>query len=101
MMRNVLLNNDEPIRVFTDGLISYGYPYFYDLQPTDDQYIWFSEMDGVEPRVGDYLLVNPPYLNSRYDDFKNLESFKEMVTSKGLSLNQISTGKVLIYRVEN
>ena len=99
MMRNVLTEKSEPIQVFTDGLISYGYPYFYDFQPTADQYIWFSEMEGVEPKVGDYLLVNPPYLNGRYNDFENLDNFKDLVKSKGLKIDQVSRGSVLIYRI--
>lgn len=100
VMHSLLLDKSESIRVFTDGLISYGYPYFYDFQPTDDQYIWFSEMEGAEPKEGDYLLVNPPYLNGRYNDFENLENFKDLVNSKGLKIEQVSRGSVLIYRIE-
>ena len=98
-IRNGLSRNEQPIRVFTDGLISYGYPYFYDFKDTDDQYIWFSEIEGVEPKEGDFLLVNPPYLNERYNDLENLELLKKQVNKRGLKLDNISRGAIELYRI--
>ena len=99
IIKNELSPIEQPIRVFTDGLTAYGYPYFYDLKGTDDQYIWFSEMEGVEPMEGDFLLVNPPYLNERYDDLTNLKMFKEEISQRGLRLIESTRGAVELYRI--
>lgn len=99
LIRNELSPNEQPIRVFTDGLTSYGYPYFYDFKATKDQYIWFSEMKGEIPEKGDYLLINQPYLNERYEDNKNLKIFKELIDKQGLKLDPLFGEKIDVYRI--
>lgn len=96
---DVLTANTEPAIVFTDGLLSYGYHYFYDLESSNLSFIWFSERYGVVPMAGDYLLVNPAYLNKRYNDFENLDLLKEQVEALGLRLEPISRGEVEFYRI--
>ncbi|NVJ47841.1 MAG: hypothetical protein HWE07_11965, partial [Cytophagia bacterium] len=96
---DVLTANTEPAIVFTDGLLSYGYHYFYDLESSNLSFIWFSERYGVAPMAGDYLLVNPAYLNKRYNDFENLDLLKEQVEALGLRLEPISRGEVEFYRI--
>lgn len=92
--------NDQADRIFTDGLISYGYPYFYNLQDTEDRYIWFSEMDGEAIQLGDFLLVNEPYLNERYNDNANLKKFRKTVEERGWKLESVSRGGVQVFRVK-
>ncbi len=99
LIRTELLQNEQPIRVFTDGLISYGYPYFYNFEPTEDKYIWFFELNGALPQAGDFLLVNEAYLNERYQDFDNLNEFKEKVNQMGLRLDNMSEGAIELYRI--
>lgn len=87
-------------QVFTDGLTSYGHQYFYDFEEIETVFIWFSEMNGAKPNSGDYLLVNPAYLNERYHDSNNLESFKNQVVQNGYQLIPISEGKVKLYQIQ-
>lgn len=100
IVKTELVNQEEEVVVFTDGLVSYGYGYFYGLKPTDDEYIWFSELEGRKPGAGDYLLVNPPFLNERYDDFNNLERLKEMAGTAQLRLVRVGGTHVELYRFE-
>ncbi|WP_305982775.1 ArnT family glycosyltransferase [Roseivirga thermotolerans] len=86
------------VRVFTDGLTSYGYPYFYNFQATDHNYVWFSELNGAAPLAGDYLLLNPAFLNDRYHDHENLEALKVMARESGLELKPLRNGKVQLWR---
>ena len=67
--KEVLLNEGIG-RVFTDGLISYGYPYFYDFEESSWQFEWFSETNGMIQK-GDAILINPAYLNDQYADNEN------------------------------
>lgn len=63
--------------IITDGLISYGYPFFYDFETTGDQYYWFSEMtkNDVEELINSdkpiYFLTNPANFHEYYNDHTN------------------------------
>jgi hypothetical protein len=73
--------------VYTDGLISYGYPYFYQFRKANLHYVWWSEYDPLKIKAGDYVLINPAYMNERYDDYNNLEKIKAVIAEKSLVLD--------------
>ncbi len=77
-----VLPSKEIGTVFTDGLISYGYPYFYNFEDTDQSFEWFSETY-MEIEKGDAILINPAYLNDRYSDNGNLDALIKRATSLG------------------
>ena len=100
-IKSSFVENDQADRIFTDGLISYGSPYFYGFEVTEDRYIWFSEMGDETIQLEDYLLVNPPYLNERYSDNTNLEQFKSEVEKRGWKLESVSVSQtsIQVYRI--
>lgn len=99
IFNDVLSPESEAATVFTDGLISYGYPYFYELKPVNLNFVWFSEMNGSQPENGDYLLLNPAYFNDRYNDAENLERFKKQIENLGLKLELVSRGDVQLFKL--
>lgn len=68
--------------VFTDGLISYGYPYFFHFEETPLEFEWISETNR-SIKKGDYIIVNPAYLNQRYGDQINLEKLRQQAQRVG------------------
>lgn len=100
LMKVQFVENEESQRVFTDGSISYGYPYFYYFEETQDQYFYISELKGEQPKAGDYLLYNPPYLDERYNDFEHLEEFQNRISAQGFRLVPLVTDKLFLYRIE-
>ena len=79
--RNVL-PIERKASVFTDGLISYGYPYFFGFEETPLEFEWFSESETTIQK-GDLILINPAYLNERYADQKNLDNIKQQAELVG------------------
>lgn len=77
-----LLSYEGTSTVFTDGLISYGYPYFYRFVDNNLQYEWFSETKRTMQK-GDMILVNPAYLNERYNDAEHLANLKQEAEKTG------------------
>ena len=74
---------EKKAKVFTDGLLSYGYPYFYDFKKSNFKYLWISEAELKTVSVGDKLLINRPFLNERYADFINYERLKAIIQERG------------------
>ena len=100
LMKAQFVENEAAQRVFTDGSISYGYPYFYNFEETNDEYFYISELKGVTPKAGDFLLYNPPYLDAAYNDFDSLEQLQKQIMERGFKLIPIVTDKLFLYRVE-
>lgn len=100
VMQTEIVPLKEKVTVFSDGLISYGYPYFYDFNPKNHQYYWFSQMNDLVPKSGDYLLYNEAYLNERYQDQKYLKDFKSALSSLELKLKPLNEGGVYLYKIE-
>ena len=77
--------------------MSYGYPYFYDFEASDDTYDWWVGMDFETIRQGDYLLVNRGVLNDRYEEPGYLQLLRNSIASKGFSLEFLEErGKVTL-----
>lgn len=86
VVNDQFVRNENAQRIITDGLLSYGYPYFYDFEATEDQYDWWVEMDFESIEVGDYLLVNSGVINSRYEEPAYLILLKNSISAKGYEL---------------
>jgi hypothetical protein len=92
--------------VLTDGLNSYGYPYFYEMaQEIDDRFFWFSETDLNElsealeaEKV--YVLLNRAYFNEDYDDTVNYDRMLEQLDTRGYKIvTTAGRGEVVLYHV--
>lgn len=108
-----LVENPEEQWVITDGLNSYGYPYFYDFhtpsktnEAKNDQYVWFSEMDlnalalPLEQELV-YVLLNRAYFNEEYNDSENYDKMIKDLNARGYELIILEKkGKVSLYRVK-
>jgi len=90
----------ESQTVYTDGLLSYGYPYFYNFKEANFNYEWWVESDLAKVDIGDYLLINQPFLNERYNDFIKLEKLKAIVQERGWNLNCSGSGRLSLCKVE-
>ncbi len=90
------VENPQAQTIITDGLVSYGAPYFYDFQPMNDEYQWWVELDFGQVKVGDYLLVNAARLNERYEEPGYLTLLRNSIAAKGLMLETIYDGKVVL-----
>lgn len=88
-------------RVFSDGLLQYGAAYFYRFQATEDQYIWFTEPEGAQPRSGDYLMYVPHHLNPRFDDPEGLEGFKNHLIENNLKLDTLATQGLKLFKIQS
>uniref|UniRef100_UPI0040474598 ArnT family glycosyltransferase n=1 Tax=Roseivirga sp. TaxID=1964215 RepID=UPI0040474598 len=87
--------------IITDGLTSYGYPYFYGFTEVGDKYLWFSEMDLDEVRQGDFVLENRAYFNQEYNDDQNFGVLMSWISEKGWKLQLLEEKKgVKLYRIE-
>lgn len=77
-----ILVDQRKALIFTDGLISYGHPYFSQFNETDWSFEWFSE---TQKRInkGDALLINPAYLNERYQDEFHLDQILSAAAKVG------------------
>lgn len=93
------VRNNTKERVITDGLVSYGYPYFYAFEETKDEYVWWVELDFEQIQVGDFLLVNENYLNDRYEEPGYLSLLRNSINSKGWELDIVYDGNVELYRI--
>jgi hypothetical protein len=101
LLKQELVMDDTNQRVITDGLNSYGYPYFYDFETTGDEYFWFSEIDFNQIREGDYLLENKAYFNQEYNDDQNFGLLQNWISEKGWALTLIDKkGSVSLYRIQ-
>ncbi len=90
------VENPEAQTIITDGLVSYGASYFYDFQPTNDDYQWWVELDFSEVKVGDYLLVNASRLNERYEEPGYLTLLRNSIAAKELRLETVYEGKIVL-----
>lgn len=95
LMKTEFVGKVWPQKIITDGLISYGYSYFYGLEPTNDVYQWWVELDFNQVAIGDYILVNPPYLNDRYEEPGYLNLLKNSISSKGWALQAFGDYKAV------
>ena len=94
------VSDEQPQKIITDGLLSYGYSFFYDFKNTQDVYDWWVELDFESVRVGDYLLVNSGVLNDRYEEPGYLQLLKNSIAIKGLNLEELdANGKITLYRI--
>lgn len=94
------VDRPEGQTIITDGLISYGAPYFYDFEVSNDTYHWWVELDFNEVKPGDYLLVNESRLNERYEEPGYLSLLRNSIESKGWKLETVHEGKVLLQVIE-
>ena len=100
MVQERFVNDKQPQRVITDGLLSYGYPYFYAFEKTEDQYDWWVELDFETVNTGDYLLVNSGVINSRYEEPGYLKLLENSMNTKGLELVLIDEqDKIRLYQI--
>ena len=100
IVQQYLVEDKTAQTVITDGLNSYGYPYFYNFNQIEDEYLWFSEMDFSQIEVGDYVLLNEAYFNEEYNDTANFAAFKKAVAEKQWRLDLIEEkGRVKLYRI--
>ncbi len=105
LVREYLVSNPEKQWVLTDGLNSYGYPYFYDFQQPEDTYLWFSELSGDQLRMAAtsgkaFVLLNGAYFNSEYQDNENFIKMSFDLDELGYKLVELSKrGEVILYQV--
>ncbi len=99
LITNEFVRNNSKEKVITDGLVSYGYPYFYSFTETKDEYVWWVEMDFDQVALGNYLLINEAYLNERYEEPGYLSLLRNSIGSKGWRLEPIQEGRVTLYRI--
>lgn len=109
LMQMFLVGDAREQWVITDGLNSYGYPYFYDFGASDsinDQYLWFSEMDLEQlgqqlERELVYILRNKAYFNEEYNDTPNYEQMIKDMEEKGYELKTTARkGEVALFHVK-
>jgi len=113
LVSTFLVDNPESQWVITDGLNSYGYPYFYDFgtpdmgkDPINDQYIWFSEMnldELAQPLELElvYVLLNRAYFNEEYGDSENYEKMVKDLDTRGYQLMILEKkGEVSLYHIK-
>tara|TARA_R110000850_G_scaffold103399_1_gene213433 strand:- start:3660 stop:5138 length:1479 start_codon:yes stop_codon:yes gene_type:complete len=101
IIQQYLVEDKAAQTVITDGLNSYGYPYFYNFNQVEDEYFWFSEMDFSQIEIGDYVLLNEAYFNEEYNDTANFAAFKKSVAEKQWRLDLIEEkGRVKFYRIK-
>lgn len=91
--------NEVVQTVYTDGLISYGFPYFYSFRQTNLSYKWWAEAQFDRAKLGDFLLINPAYMNPRYNDFQKLESLKAFISSRDWRLSCVDRGQVQLCEI--
>jgi len=100
IVEDQFVSNDVSETIITDGLLSYGHPYFYDFDESEDTYVWWVEMDFESVKIGDYLLVNSGVLNTRYEEPGYLQLLRNSVMAKNLDLVEIEKkGRVSLYRI--
>ena len=79
--------------VITDGLTSYGYAYYYDMTPSEDVFLWFSEVETINilESFDDsaYLLINTANFNEDYNDTGNYNMFIEQLQENNINIGLI------------
>lgn len=96
IVRSEFVENPAAQTIITDGLLSYGAPYFYDFESSNDTYSWWVELDFSQIKAGDYLLVNEPTLNDRYEEPGYLSLLRNSIASRGWQLETVYEGKILL-----
>ena len=90
LIKSELVGDESAQLVITDGLTSYGYAYYYDLKPSEDVYLWFSEVETFEIlnsfEDSAYLLVNPANFNEDYNDTENYNRFIEELQENNINI---------------
>ncbi len=97
-----LVQNAKAQLVITDGLLTYGNRYYYDMNPPEDVYLWFSELetfDILNQFVDSaYLLINPANFNEDYADSDNYDRFIEQMQDNGINIGLLEQrGNVSLY----
>jgi hypothetical protein len=91
LIKSELVGDESAQLVITDGLTSYGYAYYYDLKPSEDVYLWFSEVENFEIlnsfEDSAYLLVNPANFNEDYNDTENYNKFIEELQENNINIS--------------
>lgn len=106
LVKEYLVQNREKQWVITDGLNSYGYPYFYDFKQPEDIYLWFSELnpDTLRSAVVSekaFVLVNRAYFNEEYSDSDNYLKLTFDLDELGYELVEKSKGgEVVLYEIK-
>lgn len=105
LVQEYLVQNPEKQWVITDGLNSYGYPYFYAFQQPEDSYLWFSELApgqlaSAAASGQAFVLLNRAYFNEEYADSDNYLKLSFDLDKLGYKLEELSKrGEVVLYRV--
>lgn len=109
LVKNLFVDDKSPQVVITDGLTTYGHPYFYGFGEIEDKCLWFSELDDEDLRSiisGDkpvYLLINRGYFNEDYQDSENLRLLMgklNRMSIKGTEVPLTTSGRVEVYYLE-
>lgn len=105
LVSEYLVQNSDKQWVITDGLNSYGYPYFYDFEQSEDIYLWFSEISLDELKMviasnNAFVLLNRSYFNEEYDDSDNYLQMIFNLDELGYKLIEKSKrGEAILYQV--
>lgn len=105
LVKEYLVADTSSQWVITDGLNSYGYPYFYDFQEPEDHYLWFSELapgqlESAATSGQAYVLLNRAYFNEEYGDSDNYLKLSFDLDQLGYELVELSKmGEAVLYRV--
>jgi hypothetical protein len=102
LIKSELVDNQSAQLVITDGLTTYGYPYYYDMAQAEDVYLWFSESETFEILTSfddsAYLLVNTANFNEDYKDSENYNKFIEQLQENNINIGLLKKeGDVELY----
>lgn len=102
LIKSELVANEGAQLVITDGLTSYGYPYYYDFKTVEDVYVWFSEVETSDVLKSfekpAFLLVNTANFNEDYNDTENYNDFVEQLRQNNILIDLIKKeGNVELY----
>lgn len=102
IIKSELVDNEAAQLVITDGLTSYGYAYYYDLEAVDDVFLWFSEVEILDilNSFDDsaYLLVNTANFNEDYKDRENYNKLEKQLQAYNINIGLLKKeGKVELY----
>jgi len=93
LIKSELVENKTAQLVITDGLTSYGYAYYYDMTPSEDVFLWFSEVETINilESFDDsaYLLINTANFNEDYNDTGNYNMFIEQLQENNINIGLI------------